>query len=226
MDNHPFSGAPPATERRKVERRRDTAKYKLLSRLLALRRAFGVETSIKFALKIGFSADDAARFVEIGRERRLLRRRESLPVFKPSRRPRAERAIDIQAQTLNNADIEALRWLAHKKPVGGRLRPGDYSAKLLGLGFIFRNCDGEPVLTYKGQQALLQRSYVHGALLVRKTGHCALLDASVREWLETNRFISATSAGGCVITPKGSTWLDTMLPSSERVDQSSVRGAR
>lgn len=74
--------------------------------------------------------------------------------------------------------------------------------------------------------ALLHRSCVRGALLVRETGHCHLLDGSVREWLETNRFIAVTSAGDCVITSKGSTWLDTNVVRSERGDRPSVRRAR
>lgn len=211
MDSIPKSGTRLSSERRKVERRRDAVKYKLLLRLLALRRAFGAETSIRVALKIGFTAEDAARFVEIGRERRLVRRRADIPGLKSSRRLRPGRSTGILASTLNNAEVDALRALAQKRPGGPRLRPGDYPAKLLNFGYIFRNCDGEPVLTHKGHQALQRQSCIEGALLVRETGGCKTLEASVRQWLEANGFIIATSAADCTMTAKGSIWLDTAL---------------
>lgn len=194
-------------ERRKVERRSHAAESKLLARLFAFRRVFGVGTSAQIAARIGIDDEKLAQIMKIGGERRLFRRRGYSPLPKSPRRTRHQCNNEIPANTLDRNEIQALRSLYERKSSDPPIRHDNYPPKLLNMGFIFRSCDGQLQVTHHGRQALLRQSYIDGAVKVVETGRSDLIDSSVREWLESNQFISVTPSGGCEMTASGATWL-------------------
>lgn len=62
-------------ERRLEARRRDFSRYRLMSRLFAVRRALGAETAVVMAQRMGLCIEDAEKILTIKSERRLRRRR-------------------------------------------------------------------------------------------------------------------------------------------------------
>ncbi len=66
---------PPAAERRVRDRRSDIAQFRLISRVLAMRRAFGAATAHVLVRRMGIVEERAQYILSLGGERRLKRRR-------------------------------------------------------------------------------------------------------------------------------------------------------
>lgn len=65
----------PAADRRARDRRCDIAQFRLISRVLAMRRAFGADTAHVLVLRMGINEERARHILALGVERRLRRRR-------------------------------------------------------------------------------------------------------------------------------------------------------
>jgi hypothetical protein len=65
----------PAAERRLRDRRGDIAQFRLISRVFAMRRAFGAATAHVLLLRMGIGEERARHILSLGGERRLKRRR-------------------------------------------------------------------------------------------------------------------------------------------------------
>lgn len=76
MDQH-FAGIgnSNAAERRVGERRIDIAQFRLITRVFAMRRAFGDETAYALLRRMGMGDERALDILSRGGERRLRRRR-------------------------------------------------------------------------------------------------------------------------------------------------------
>lgn len=65
----------PHGERRVRERRHDVAQFRFISRVMGMRRAFGVETARSLMLRMGVSDEQIEHILGFNGERRLRRRR-------------------------------------------------------------------------------------------------------------------------------------------------------
>jgi hypothetical protein len=65
----------PVGERRMRERRKDIAQFRIISRVLGMRRAFGIDTARSLMRRMGVSDEQAQVLLAFNGERRLRRRR-------------------------------------------------------------------------------------------------------------------------------------------------------
>lgn len=65
----------PAAERRVRDRRSDVAQFRMISRVFAMRRAFGAATAYALLQRMGVGEERAAHILSLCGERRLRRRR-------------------------------------------------------------------------------------------------------------------------------------------------------
>jgi hypothetical protein len=65
----------PQSDRRQLDRRKDVAQFRFISRVLGMRRAFGPDTARSLMRRMGMTDDEAQKILAFGGERRLRRRR-------------------------------------------------------------------------------------------------------------------------------------------------------